>query len=90
MPELLLGSKRCAQCLTTRDRIVSGARAAQIIKDCRATRNHFFCHKGASGTKENALLHCRGVHDLLNGSRAHDLAQTLGIPIREIDPDSIS
>lgn len=85
-PELLLASKRCSQCLTTRNRIVPGKRAAQIIEGCKETRNHFICHKGSEA---DMVVHCRGVHDLLNGSRAHDFAQTFDIPIREIDPDEI-
>lgn len=44
--ELLLASRRCAQCLTTRNRIVDGERAAAIVRDCRSERRHFRCHKG--------------------------------------------
>ncbi len=84
MSELLLASKRCAECLTTRNRIVPGARAASIIKDCREQRNHFFCHKGGDQS-----VHCRGVHDILKGSRAHDFAVGFGIPVREVDPDTL-
>lgn len=83
--ELLLASKRCSQCLTTSNRIVSGERAAQIIKGCRRDHQHFICHKGSIA---GLIVHCRGVHDL-GGSRAYDFAETLGIPIREIDPDDI-
>jgi hypothetical protein len=86
MTELVLASRRCDQCLTTARRIVPGARAAQIIKDCRAERNHFFCHKGdLAGNR----LHCRGVHEIVGGSRAHDFAQAFDIPIREVNPDSL-
>lgn len=85
-PELLLASKRCSQCLTTRNRIVTGERAARIVRDCRSERNHFVCHKGQT---EGMIIHCRGVHEVANGSRAHDFAQVFGIPIREIDPDAI-
>lgn len=83
MSELLLASKRCAECLTTRNRIVPGERAARIIKDCREQRNHFFCHKGG-----DAKVHCRGVHDILKRSRAHDFALAYGIPVREVDPET--
>lgn len=85
-PELLLASKRCSQCLTTRDRIVTGERAAQIVRGCRSERNHFVCHKGQA---EGLIIHCRGVHEVARGSRAHDFAQAFEIPIREIDPDAI-
>lgn len=85
-PELLLASKRCSQCLTTRNRIVTGERAAQIVRDCRSERNHFICHKGQS---EGMIVHCRGVHEIAHGSRAHDFAQAFGITIREVDPNGL-
>jgi hypothetical protein len=86
MTELVLASHRCGECLTTRQRIVPGSRAADIIRDCRTSRNHFFCHKGdLAGVK----VHCRGVHEILGGSRAHDFAKGFGIPIREVDPDNL-
>lgn len=84
-PELLLASKRCSQCLTTRNRIVSGERCAEIVRGCRSTGQHFVCHKGSIA---GLIVHCRGVHDIC-GSRAHDFAVALGIPVREIDPDSL-
>lgn len=86
MAELLLSSRRCDQCLCTRNRIVAGARAAQIIRDCRATGNHFVCHKGSIN---HQIIHCRGVHDILGGSRASRFAAAIGIPIREIDVDQL-
>lgn len=82
-PELLLAERRCDQCLTTRNRIVSGKRAAQILRDCKRAHNHFICHKAEPGV----ILHCRGVHDIF-GSAAHDFAVRFGIPIRSVDPDS--
>ncbi|MFZ3482074.1 hypothetical protein [Sphingomonas sp. 3-13AW] len=83
-PELLLASRCCGQCLTTRNRIVSGARAAQIIEGCREAQNHFFCHKGSVAGQR---VHCRGVHDILGGSLAYEMAQRFGIPIKEVDPE---
>lgn len=82
---LLLAARRCAQCLTTRHRIVSGARAAEIVRDCRARGVHFQCHKGSIA---GLNVHCRGVHDVA-GSTAYQLAERLGIPIIEIDPDGL-
>lgn len=87
-PELLLAAARCSQCLTTRNRIVSGERAAGIVRDCRQTGRHFFCHKGT-----DQKLHCRGVHDILlqlGGSQAYQMAVALRIPVREIDADALS
>lgn len=84
--ELLLASRRCGQCLTTRNRIVSGARAAQIIRDCRRDRQHFICHKGSNA---GLNVHCRGVHDLMGGDRAYAFAKAFAIPIREVDPHAL-
>ena len=88
MSELLLASRRCAECLTSRGRIVSGERAAELISACRRENNHFQCHKGSIA---GVNLHCRGVHDLLDrldgGSKAARFARRFGIPIREIDPE---
>jgi hypothetical protein len=83
--ELLLAARPCAQCLTSRNRIVSGERAAEIIRDCRRTGTHFFCHKGSI---KGLQVHCRGVHDRF-GSTAHQFATRLGVPIREVDPDNL-
>lgn len=89
MTELVLAAHRCAQCLCTRGRIVSGDRAAGIVRDCRATGTHFVCHKAQDGQ----IVHCRGVHDILlrewGGSTAYQLATRLGVPVREIDPDGL-
>ncbi len=84
-PELLLASKCCGQCLTTRNRIVSGQRAAAIIKDCRRTGQHFVCHKGSIAGQ---TIHCRGVHDRI-GSTAHRFAVAMGIPVVEVDTDNL-
>lgn len=84
--ELLLASRCCGQCLTTRNRIVSGERAAQIIRGCRRDRTHFVCHKGSQA---EMIVHCRGVHDCF-GSDAHRFATRLGIPIREVDPENLT
>lgn len=83
VPELLMAARPCAQCLTTKNRIVSGERAAEIVRGCRREGNHFVCHKSRPGE----IVHCRGVHDRL-GSSAHRFAVAVGIPIREIDMDA--
>lgn len=84
--ELLLASKRCSQCLTTRNRIVSGERAAEIVRGCRREDNHFVCHKGSAA---GLIVHCRGVHDIAGGSKAYRMAKAFDIPIIEIDPDAL-
>lgn len=84
-PELLLSARQCGQCLMSRQRVVSGERAAEIIRDCRARGTHFQCHKG---TIAGINLHCRGYHDRF-GSQAAQFAERLGIAIREIDPEAL-
>jgi len=88
-PVLLLAARRCGECLMSRDRIVSGERAAEIVRGCRGSGTHFLCHK-AQG---DDVIHCRGVHDRLlrdwGGSNAYQLATRLGIEVREVDPDSL-
>lgn len=87
---LLLAARRCGECLTTRDRIVSGERAAEIVRGCRRTGQHFNCHKGDLA---GLIVHCRGVHDVqvrdCGGSTAYQVATRLNIPVREVDPDSL-
>lgn len=84
--ELLLAKHRCGQCLTTRNRIVSGERAAEIVRECRRKDNHFVCHKGQGA---GLIVHCRGVHEIA-ASRASRMAAAFGIPVREIDTDEIA
>lgn len=83
MPQLVLAKRPCGQCLTTRNRIVPGDRAAEIIRDCRDTGNHFICHKAEGGE----IVHCRGVHDL-HESQAYRLAKAFDIAIVEMDMDA--
>lgn len=84
MTALILSKQKCSQCLCSKDRIVSGERAAEIVKECLETGNHFICHKSSSGE----IVHCRGVHDLHpNGSNAYQLAKRLRIPIEERNMD---
>lgn len=81
-PRLAIAARPCSQCLTTRTRIVSGERAAEIIRECRASGQHFICHKA-----EGEIVHCRGVHDRF-GSTAATFAAAVGIPTVEIDMDA--
>ena len=85
MTELLLASRPCSQCLTTPARIVSGARAADLVRHCRDADVHFQCHKGSIA---GLNLHCRGMHDLAP-SRAYRFAVACQIPVREVDPDDL-
>lgn len=47
---------QCDQCLFSPNRIVSAARAKEILKDCAKKDTHFICHK-----TENAC--CRGFYN---------------------------
>jgi hypothetical protein len=85
-PGLLICSRPCDQCLTTKNRIVSGERAAEIIRQCRDVDVHFQCHKGSIA---GINLHCRGVHDAIGPARSYRFAQVYGVEIMEIDPNDI-
>lgn len=82
---LLISAQRCSQCLTTPNRIVSGPRAAEIVRQCRSTGEHFVCHKGTMAGK---IVHCRGVHEIVE-SKAYRFAVALGIPVVEVDADAL-
>lgn len=84
-PVLLLAARPCGECLTTRNRIVSGERAAEIIRECRAHDRHFVCHKGSHA---GLVVHCRGVHDLAP-SLAYRFGVAIGVTVREVDADRL-
>jgi hypothetical protein len=84
--ELLMTSRPCNECLTSKNRIVPGSRAAEIIRGCRANDIHFQCHKGTAAGQN---VHCRGVFDTNGPSKAYRMARAFGIPIVEIDPSTI-
>lgn len=48
MDRLNIMARACDGCLLTKDRIVSGERAAEIITETRkqGAERHFLCHKG--------------------------------------------
>jgi hypothetical protein len=84
-PELLLAARKCSECLTSKQRIVSGARAAEIVRACRTEDNHFICHKGSAVGK---LVHCAGVNKVSPG-RAYKFAVAMGIPVVKVDADNL-
>ena len=86
MTELLLASHPCSECLTSKNRIVPDKRADELIRKCRTGGVHFVCHKGSLA---GLNLHCRGVHATAPAA-SYQLAERWGIPIREIDPDTLS
>ena len=77
-------SRKCRECLMTQDRIVSAARAAEIIRETKRKDMKFICH--LSPGRRN--IACRGHHDAMP-CRAARFALEFGIPIREIDPETL-
>jgi len=49
----------CKNCLLSPDRIVSGKRAKEIVKDCVRKQTHFQCHKSPEGED----IMCKGFFD---------------------------
>ena len=49
-------SEPCDQCLFSKNRIVSAARAREVLIDCKRNDAHFICHK----TDDTC---CRGFYD---------------------------
>ena len=86
-PEYLLMAERCSECLVTKDRVVGGERAAEIVREVRAKDIKFICHKAQIAGLENVA--CRGVHDITGGCQAYRMARGWGIPVVEIDPKTM-
>lgn len=76
-------ARECDQCLVTKDRIVSGKRAAQIIGNCRRENKHFICHKSTEGRD----IACAGVHEMMIGQMSR-IAERLGMVVR-VDPETL-
>lgn len=58
--EFKVCARQCDQCLFTANRVVSEARAKQIVRDCLKTDDWFVCHKfSVLGLK----VCCRGFWD---------------------------
>lgn len=51
----------CQNCLLSKDRIVSPARAKQIIEECKQNETHFICHK--STIKDQGSICCKNFFD---------------------------
>lgn len=52
---------RCAECLFSKNRIVSPERADEIIEDCSKTNSFFVCHKATIQGEEDVM--CKGYFD---------------------------
>lgn len=77
-------SRQCGGCLFSPSRIVSGQRAAQLIKDCARKDVSFLCHLG---TMEGREIACRGHFDTGVGQMSR-IAERLGMVV-EIDPETM-
>lgn len=78
-------ARRCDQCLYGADRIVSGARAAQLIRDTRSKDAPFLCHKGTIAQRE---ITCHGSLRDTGGGQIGRIMTSLKLA-RWIDPDTM-
>ena len=81
-PEYKLMARPCSECLTSKNRIVSGERAAEIVRGCRAEDVKFICHKTAD-------VACAGVHATTGGCLAYRFARAAGIAVTLVDPETL-
>lgn len=77
-------ARNCDQCLCTAKRIVSGRRAAEIIKECRDTNQHFICHK----SPPRRSIACHGVHQMQVGQLSR-IAERLDMVVL-VDPVTLA
>ena len=77
-------ARNCDECLMTKDRIVDGKRAAQIIAETKRKDCHFICHKA---TLAGLDIACHG-HTKQSVPQLYRIAGRLGV-IEEIDPDTL-
>lgn len=66
--------KQCDACLFSKDRIVDGARVAEILKGCKESGTHFICHKASL---EGKNVCCRVFYDTQDTLVIH-MAKMLG------------
>jgi hypothetical protein len=78
-------ASKCDQCLLTKNRIVSAARAREIVKVTRQKDCSFICHKGSIAKREIA---CRGHYDETGGGQLARIARRLNAVV-EIDPKTL-
>lgn len=76
-------ARACDQCLFSKERIVSGQRAAQIISETRRKNTHFICHKSPKGDD----IACHEHHALGIGQMSR-IAERLNY-VERIDPETM-
>jgi hypothetical protein len=67
----------CQNCLFTKNRIVSGKVAGQIIKDCVKQQTHFVCHKATLQGKD--IVCANFYSQMAEYSQPIRMAERLGI-----------
>ena len=85
MSKLMVARERCSQCLYTENRIVSNARAKQLIRDCAKNDTHFLCHKGTAEGKE---VVCAGCYESRNPGQLVRIMERLDA-IDFVDADAL-
>jgi hypothetical protein len=73
-------SRACDQCLFSKERIVSGERAAEVIRKTRERNCHFICHKSDDTA-------CHEHHKLGIGQMSR-IAERMGF-VTWIDPETM-
>jgi hypothetical protein len=68
--------ERCNQCLFSENRIVSKARMAEIVRDCRRNDTFFQCHKHTMAGRD---VMCRGYYETQPPSQMQRIAERLGV-----------
>jgi hypothetical protein len=76
-----VAATRCRECLFGANRIVSGARAAQLLDQCRKNDTHFVCHKFS---QEGRDVCCRGFFETQPPTQLMRVAGRLGV-IRDVE-----
>ena len=83
-----VAEKRCAECLFSQDRIVSGKRMADVLKTCRRQDSHFVCHKFTQDDPASQVC-CRGFYETQT-SQLMRICGRLGaiefVPLPEVMP----
>lgn len=83
---MLVCSHACDQCLFSKERIVTKARAKEIITECLETNQFFECHKG---NIVSMSICCRGFFEAYG-----DVVEGVKMAKRfkgiiEVDPDTV-
>ncbi len=79
-------SECCKNCLLSKDRIVSGKRAKEIISDCKKNQTHFICHKASIEGKD---IVCKSFYDTFGFySQIIRIAERLGVLRFVTQPES--